>query len=229
MKKNNLVLSVLSVFALPAFATPIDTLKHQFDNTRVLHSDEEVVYGYATEKGEKNGAYFSFSYATNELEFGDKKMVLVDEKFEETTADSDSKFNEKVLDYLSQRYGIKYANGDRGAAYVFLDYSCPFSQQFVQSGQLEKLSKQGKDIWIMPISRLGTVEGISNYSALTCMTQNNEKRLERFMSWMDKGEVAISQSELSQSKCYYWLDLKPYYGIIEKLKLNGVPSVVEVN
>lgn len=229
MKKINLVLSVLSAFALPAFAAPIDALKHQFDNTRVFHSDEEVVYGYATEKGEKNGAYFSFFYATNELEFGGKKMVLIGDKFEEAKVNADGKFNEKVLDYLSQRYGIKYANGANGTAYVFLDYSCPFSRQFVQSGQLKKLSRQGKNIWIMPISRLGTVEGISNYSALTCMTQNNEKKLERFMSWMDKGEVTISQSELSQSKCYYWLDLKPYYGIIEKLKLNGVPSVVEVN
>ncbi|MCY9865124.1 hypothetical protein OTK49_21630 [Vibrio coralliirubri] len=228
MNKNKLSLALFSMFSAAAMSAPLDVIETQFDNTRVFFADGDVIYGHAAEKNKKNGSYFTFSFDSNELILGEKKMSLVGEKFIEKDKNTDDKFNKKVLSYFSQRYGIKYADGAAGDVYVFLDYSCPFSRKFVESGELNSLSKQGKNVWVMPISRLGSVEGISNYSALTCMMANDEQKLERFLDWMEVGSATVSRSELQLSKCYYWLDLKPYYGIMEKLKLNGVPSVVEV-
>ncbi|ELP5898582.1 hypothetical protein QTV49_000456 [Vibrio vulnificus] len=226
---KKLIVGFLLTTSTTAFASYKDALFEAFDGVRVYHSDSEKVFGYAVEKGQPIGGYFSLSLKENNLIIGESKYTFNDGKLVKNTERKDRDFKNNVVPYFATRYGHKYSEGDNGAAYVFLDYSCQFSRAFVDRGELEILKNKGKEVWLMPISRDATTEGILNYSALTCSDSKPEAKVSRFLDWMSKGKAFVNKSELKAAKCHYWLDLKPYYGLVKELGFDGVPAVVEVN
>ncbi|HHJ3080201.1 TPA: hypothetical protein ACPVZG_004052 [Vibrio parahaemolyticus] len=229
MKVKKLIIGVLLATSTTAFASYRDALTDNFDGVRIYHEDSAKVFGYAVEKGESIGGYFSFNVKENALKIGESKYIFDGSKFVKNMDNREGSFKENVVPYFAKRYGHKYSDGDNGKVYVFLDYSCQFSRAFVNRGELEKLKNRGKEVWLMPMSRDATTEGILNYSALTCSDSNPDAKVSRFLDWMSKGEASVNKSELKAAKCYYWLDLKPYYGLVKELGFDGVPAVVEVN
>ena len=216
-----------SLVITSAFGDSINALNESFDNVRIMHTDKENIYGYAKELGGEEEGFFSYKKSSKIMKFSNTYYRFTGRKFEHFFIENESQSNEKVMEYFRHRYGIKHSDGEKGDAYVFLDYSCPFSREFVKNNELEKLAKEGLTVWVMPISRLGTTDGILNYSALTCSTDNAAK-LSRFLGWFDSGEADVSNSEIKSADCYYWLDLKPYYSLMNKLNFDGVPSVYRV-
>lgn len=229
MKVKKLIIGVILATSSTAFASYKDALSDTFDGVRIYHEDSSKVYGYSVEKGQSVGGYFSFNIQNNTLKIGESKYIFNDGKFVKNIDSREGGFKEIVVPYFAKRYGHKYSDGDNGTAYVFLDYSCQFSRAFVNRGELEKLKNKGKEVWLMPMSRDATTEGILNYSALTCSGSKAEEKVSRFLDWMSKGKASVNKSELKDAKCYYWLDLKPYYGLVKELGFDGVPAVVEIN
>ncbi|KDM90824.1 hypothetical protein [Photobacterium galatheae] len=228
MRANKLFLICAALYTSSSFASYPEALERSFHETRIYHEDSDKVFGYAREKDKKIGSYFTYDINENRLGIGESKYSLDGNRFIKIKGREDNEMKNTVVPYFAKRYGAKFSSGDQGKAYVFLDYSCPFSRAFVQRGQLEQLANDGKEVWVMPMSRDATTEGILNYSALTCGSASSEDKLSRFLHWMKAGAANVQKSELKAAQCYYWLDLKPYYGLISELGLEGVPAVFEI-
>lgn len=229
MRINKLAAGLLLAVSVSAFANYENALNASFDGVRVYHKDTNKILGYAVEKGNSIGGYFSVNTQEKSLKIGESRYHLNNGRFVKNITDNRDNFVQNVVPYFSKRYGQKYSDGSTGKAYVFLDYSCPFSRAFVEKGGLERLRENGKEVWLMPMSRDATTEGILNYSALTCSSEKNDDKVSRFLGWMKQGKASVEKSELKAANCYYWLDLKPYYGLVNELGFDGVPAVIEVD
>ncbi len=205
-------------------------LRNQFNDVRIYHETEAFVHGYMTKKTTKKGDFFTINKGDNLMHFGDEIYKKESGLYRPIYNKNINDLKSSVLPYFIDRYGISVNRTSEKSsgkpAVVFLDYACEFSRQFVERGEVDRLQRDGYDVTIIPISRDATTKGILDYSALICSDVSQVEKSKRFFGWMKNGYSNTTADEIKNSKCYYWLDVKPLYGLIPELGIKGLPSVL---
>ena len=227
MKLKQIILVAMSAFSLPLQAGLKEDLNLQFSSLKIYSDNANYLSGHLTERGKKVGTFFEFNKETSMLKLDDKSLVYKHGKFVDLSEKNNGVFRKEVMPYFANKYGFKFSEGNEQNIYIFLDYTCQFSKAFVERGELERYAATGATVWVLPISRLAQKQGILNYGALHCTTPNKESKAATFLSWM-RGESKPNYGGFRpDKKCNYWEDLKPYYGIVSHLKIEGVPAVIK--